>query len=104
MPQPLSVEIRRSGSTIHVELAGTLDAEGAARVRAHLKPALKDSPDRVVLNLQAVAYVDQSGIDALVHAGRVAQRLGGRLVLDQCPEQVSRLLTALGHDRLLARS
>jgi len=96
----LTIQVSRETEAVRVTLAGTLDSETAAQVRSQLKPMLRDSPGTLLIDLNGVSYVDRPGVDALVHAARVAHRLGGRVALVHCPDQVHRMLAALGRDRL----
>ncbi len=104
LPLTFSIGVERDGSTVTVRLAGALDASVAPRVRSQIKPALRDGACTLILDMGAVSYIDQSGVDSLVHAARLAHRLNGRVTLIHCPDQVLRLLAALGHDRLFVQA
>jgi len=96
------VQVTREGAGVRAVLAGSLDGETAARVRSRLKPLLKEGPRSVLFDLGSVSYVDRSGVDSLVHAARIAHRLGGEVTLARCPDQVRKMLAALGYDQLFA--
>ncbi|HEX3000744.1 MAG TPA: STAS domain-containing protein [Armatimonadota bacterium] len=96
----IKIAVHRDGQTVHVQLAGVLDSTAAPHVRSSIKPALKEGATDLILDLSDVSYVDQTGVDGLIHAARIARRLGGQVVLRNCPEQVIRLLAALGRDHL----
>lgn len=74
-------------------LSGELDANNAPRLTDLLAT---DRPDidgsTVVLDLSAVAFIDSSGLSALLDARRLAEDTSGELVLRNPSTAVSRLL------------
>ena len=73
--------IREVGSATVVDLAGEIDMHHTMAVHRALTAAWKKPPVRLVINLEAVAYVDSSGIGALVEVLRAVKKYDGRLHL-----------------------
>lgn len=58
-----------------VVLEGEIDMKEAPRVRDRLAPVLAGQPDRLVIDMTGVGYMDSSGLAVLIEA---FQRLGSR--------------------------
>ena len=65
--QPVARIERRGAATI-VHLAGELDLYNAPEVRAALFEACADEPERLVVDLREVAFVDSTVLGVLVEA------------------------------------
>ncbi len=72
-------------------LAGDLDLASAPRL-AHAVERLTDVPGPVVLDLRDVAFVDSSGVSALLDVERLVEAKHRRLALLQPAGAVTRLL------------
>jgi anti-sigma B factor antagonist len=79
-----------NGGTVLV-LAGDLDLASAPRL-AQAVQGLPDEPGPVVLDLRQVAFVDSSGVSALLDVERVLQERHRQLALLQPAGAVTRLL------------
>ncbi|OJF13386.1 STAS domain-containing protein [Couchioplanes caeruleus] len=82
-------------------LAGECDLEGRDRLSELLLGAI-DRADLVVVDLEAVTFVDSSGIHALVTAHHAAKRAGGRLHVVNARGPVATVLEITGVAQLLA--
>jgi anti-sigma B factor antagonist len=83
----------RDAAWIHI--AGELDLATVSRLeqtlcRAELQARL------VVLDLRELAFMDSSGVHAIVSASRRARQAGGRLVLLRGPPNVDRMFVLTG--------
>ena len=61
-------EIARDGTVVVVRLAGELDLYNAEAVREALGDALADEPERIVVDLGAVEFLDSTALGVLVEA------------------------------------
>ena len=64
----LAVEM--SGSACVVKLAGELDLYNAPQVRNALAKACAESPERVVIDLSEVEFIDSTALGVLIEARR----------------------------------
>jgi anti-sigma B factor antagonist len=91
-----------TGAAAVIAVEGPVDLYAAPELKLLLGHALDEHDGRVVLDLTATAFVDATGLAALVAAHRRAQRLGGRLVVVNVDAEIARLLKVTGLDTMLA--
>ena len=80
-------EDRRDGATI-LHPVGDIDLARAASLRVALMQALEPSPDRLILDLAEVNYMDSSGVATFIEAMQVARRQDTALVLCNLQDRV----------------
>jgi anti-sigma B factor antagonist len=95
--QPV-VSVDEAGDGLVVRLAGDLDLYNVEQVKAALAATVDRRPERLVVDLEAVEFMDSTALAALVEARR-AHGAGFRLAAAQ-PE-VRRALEVSGLDRHL---
>ena len=64
------MSVETAGTARVVKLAGELDLYNAAQVRKALVDACADSPERVVVDLTEVEFIDSTGLGVLIEARR----------------------------------
>ena len=74
-------EVRQVGAATVVSLAGEVDLHHTPEVHRVLVAACQGQPRLLVVNLEAVRYLDSSGIGTLVEVFRRVNGYGGKLVL-----------------------
>jgi anti-sigma B factor antagonist len=91
---------RRNGAVV-VQLVGELDLYNAPEVRAALLGVCAEQPERLVVDLAAVDFVDSTALGVLIEArGKLADK---RAFLLAAPgRETHRALTISGLDRHLA--
>jgi anti-sigma B factor antagonist len=95
----LSVE--SVGEACVVKLGGELDLYNAGRVRDALSQAFDDSPDRVVVDLSEVEFIDSTALGVLIEARTKIDN--GRAFLLAAPAlETRRALEISGLDRHFA--
>lgn len=98
-PSPLELRVEVPGRL--VTLRGRLDVSAATDARLALASAVAAGSGDLVLDLCDLTAVDATGLGVLVGAHRAADRAGRRLVLQDAPEQVQRLLRVTRLNRVL---
>jgi anti-sigma B factor antagonist len=88
----LEVTTRVRPDGVHVELSGELDLATASKLEDELKRVERDEPPMIVLDLRPLAFLDSSGLRALLSADARAREAGYRLVLIRGDERVQRVL------------
>ena len=74
-------EVRQQGKSVIVVLCGEVDLHHTPEVHKALVGACQRQPERLVVNLSQVSYMDSSGIGTLVEIFRRLNGFGGKLML-----------------------
>lgn len=82
---------RVPGGTV-VELTGEIDLHQAADFHEALVDLCDERPERLIIHLSAVDYIDSSGVGSLVEICRRLKREGGKLILVAPSERVGSVL------------
>lgn len=88
-----------------LELHGELDLLGAPKLQEQIERAPTGEHSILVLDMQALEFVDSAGLRVILAAREQARERGHELALTRGPEQVQRLLSIAGveeHLRFLA--
>ena len=86
---------------VHVELSGELDISTAANVEARLMELEKSAPERLVLDLRRVNFIDSTGLSMIINADGRARKEGRRLTIVSGDGVPRRILRTVGlEDRL----
>ena len=91
---------RRNGAVI-VSLTGELDLYNAPAVRTALSELCAEQPERMVIDLQKVAFVDSTGLGVLIEA-RAKLQNGASFLLAAPGFETHRALQISGLDRHLS--
>ena len=110
-----AIEIRHTDGVATVVATGELDLVTAPALRAALEEAALDhigegwvreeavalAPERIVVGLATVTFLDSTGLGALVHGWRLASDQDIKLTLRDASPPVWRVITVTGLDDLL---
>ena len=83
-----------------VHLAGELDVETTPQLEQTLREPHSQAR-LVVLDMRDLAFMDSSGVHAIVNAGARVRRLGHRLVILRGPPDVDRVFALTGNTRYI---
>jgi anti-anti-sigma factor len=86
-----------------LRVTGRLSAATVSDVRVALRMAVDEGVDDLRVSLAGVELVDATGLGVLVATHRRAMRLGRRLVLQDVPPRIERLLAVTRLHRVLHR-
>jgi anti-sigma B factor antagonist len=93
--------LEKVGAAYVVRLGGELDLYNAAQVRAALVEAAAEAPERIVVDLGEVEFLDSTALGVLIEArSRLANRAG--LMLAAPGLETRRALQISGLDKLFA--
>lgn len=81
-------DIRWIGATAVVDLAGDIDLNASSSLQQQLLRSLDRGPERVVINLARVGYMDSSGVATLVKLLSRTRKLGVELLLARMNDRV----------------
>ena len=81
-----------------LSLFGELDIAAAPQVDGALAELERDRPERIVLDLRGLTFLDSTGLRSLLGADSRARDEGRRLTLIQGPDVVQRVFSITGLD------
>jgi len=91
-------ETSKRGDGIHVELTGELDISSASGVESRLLEVEERKPERLILDLRRVNFIDSTGLSMIINADGRARKAGRRLTIvsgDGVPRRILRLETKI---------
>ncbi|MCL1882145.1 MAG: anti-sigma factor antagonist [Defluviitaleaceae bacterium] len=84
---------------------GELDHHRAERLRTQIDAAFEKSSCRhILLNMTDVSFMDSSGIGMIIGRYKKAEARGGRLVLSNMSDGISRLFEISGLSKIVTRA
>ena len=87
------VAVRHEGSVAIVDLDGRITlGDGCAVVRGAVRELVNSGHRNVLLNLQAVSYVDSAGLGEMASAYVTLAKLGGHLKLLHAQQRIHTML------------
>lgn len=95
------VQVQLQPRPVVVTLAGEFDVATAGPLTALLDRLLAVHPDRVVVDMRAVTFIDCAGLEPLLRARSTARVWSGTVALRGASRPVRLLLTALARTRAL---
>ena len=98
--QPVVAAVEQCGDAIVVRLAGELDLYNAEDARAAIGEAAGQKPERVVVDLAQVVFIDSTGLGVLVE-GRTKLENRRAFLLAAVQIETRRALEISGLDRYL---
>ena len=64
-----------------VRVAGEVDLRTSPQLRTLLLQVIEKQPQRLIIDLAGVSYMDSSGVGTMVEIKRLVERKGGQVVL-----------------------
>ena len=90
------------GRILTARLSGEIDHHAAKQIMEDLAERIDAVlPEKLVLELEEVTFMDSSGIAVLLNVWRRMGQLEGSVEVRQVPEQARRVLQTAGLERLL---
>jgi anti-sigma B factor antagonist len=83
-----------------IEPSGVLNSVGGDRLRANVSDALAAGASTIVINCQAVSFMDSNGFGALVSCLKKVRETGGTLALCAPSSQMRLVLEITGTDHV----
>ncbi len=93
-----AVEIR--DGVAQVNLNGSLDVSGAARIERELATTVRSTRDLIV-NLAGVSFLSSQGVRVLVANAKAMQSRGGRMLIIGATPNVGKVLKVIGAARII---
>jgi anti-sigma B factor antagonist len=97
----MDIEKSADGKMAVIRPAGRLNMVIAPTMRSLIESTVSGGQSRIVVDLGQTAFVDSSGLGALIAGLKVARQAGGDLRLAGVSEQVMTVLRLTNLDRVL---
>lgn len=97
----LAIEAQREGIQNRIRVSGELDLSTAPRLREALREALESDAELVVLDLEALEFIDSTGVQVVVAAKRQTDSDGDRLLIRRPAGPAWRVFRLTGLDKVL---
>jgi anti-anti-sigma factor len=91
VPGQLVIEKTLEQDAVVLVLSGELDLASAPMLERELREAEAAGPRRLVIDLAGLAFMDSTGLQALLRARERANNDGHQLALRRAPHQVQRV-------------
>lgn len=77
----MEVRVEQQGSTTIVAPSGDIDLSVSRDLQTRLRDVFSKKPDKVVVDLEGVPYMDSSGVATLVEGMQIARKQNAELIL-----------------------
>ncbi len=93
----LELEERREADRVSVLLAGALDIDSADRVQQAIARLFAAGRiEKLTLDLSRLAFIDSTGLAAVVYASKLCERCGCELAVIRGPDTVQQVFALTG--------
>lgn len=98
----MELQMKCADRNLLLELSGELDHHGARNALREMEQAIDAAlPQKLVMDMGNVTFMDSSGIALILRAQQRMQLLDGSLLVCNVPPQAKRVLDAAGIGRLV---
>ncbi len=98
--QTLQIDVETLGETTLVTPLGDIDLSKSTELRAFLQPILSEQPDKIIIDLHAVPYMDSSGLATLIEALQISRQHDKAFLLCNLSEGVQSIITLSRLDQI----
>jgi anti-anti-sigma factor len=98
---PFEVSCTKEDRSARLALRGELDMSSAPVLARELARAARRRPDRIVLDLAELSFMDVTGLRAILDVARRVRRYGGAVVIENPQPHILRLLELTAIDQTL---
>ena len=97
-----SFEVERRDRTLILTLRGEIDHHSASQIRTGMDELIwAEKPDKTVLDLSAIEFMDSSGLGLIMGRYSLMQKLGGELTLRSPNERIVKIFALAGLGRMV---
>ena len=96
----LVAQVARQHRPNVLPLVGDIDLHVSPAVTASLKAMIKKKPERIVIDLSRVTYIDSAGMAALILAMQEVEAYGGKFFLTGLQETIRSIFETSRLDRI----
>lgn len=97
----MAVEIQIKEDAVRAYLSGELDHHSAVGIREKIDESVMQSkPQQLILDFAMVTFMDSSGIGLVMGRFRLMQEMGGKVILQNLPAPIRKVMKLAGLDKL----
>jgi len=96
----MEVRTEQSGQVSVVAVNGDVDLSSSRSLQAELREVISGGPNRLIVDLSGVPYMDSSGVATLVEAMQLSRKKGTQLVLCSMSEKVQSIFEIARLDKV----
>ena len=83
------------------EISGEIDISNAPQLKKDLESAYSQNPTDIIVNVSNLAYIDSTGLGAIISVYGKMKSDGHRIVLTEPKDNVKKLLSITSLDKVL---
>lgn len=88
----LQIDIESNGNTTFVAPLGDVDLSKSSMLRSSLHDVVHSASEKIIIDLNAVPYMDSSGVATLIEALQLAKQIDKELVLCNITDGVQSII------------
>ena len=97
----MAVEIQIKEDVVRAYLSGEIDNHSAAQIRETIDESIiQAAPAELILDFARVTFMDSSGIGLVMGRFRLMQETGGKVILQNLPAPLRKVMKLAGLDKL----
>ncbi len=77
----MELKIRKHGETYIIDIAGEMDLYNSYKLKELVMKMIEKKVERFIVNLEAVGYIDSSGIGALIYLCSTIKKMNLKLCI-----------------------
>ena len=77
----MEIKVEKVNDIVLVAVAGELNMDNSNRLREAFKKLLKESNDKILLDLEKLSFMDSSGIATIIELFQDLKKVNGRMCL-----------------------
>ena len=97
----LTIDAEHQGAAYVIRIVGELDCSGCPDLGRALEAAEQTQADRIIIDLEALSFIDSIGLRTLLQASRRSASNGNRLQLTRGKGHPAKMLRLTGLDEVL---
>lgn len=86
--EELEIDVETHEGATVMKPVGDVDLSRSPVLRNAIRSALNDKPDKLIVELSGVSYMDSSGVATLVEAMQITRKIQAKLVLCNLTDRV----------------
>lgn len=97
----MAVEIQIRDADVRAFLSGEIDHHSAVEIREKIdESVIQSGAEQLILDFARVTFMDSSGIGLVMGRFRLMQESGGRVMLQNLPAPIKKVMKLAGLDKL----